>query len=314
MTLLQNPQLNDGDLELLSAYIDNQLAAGERGALEERLRLDPRLQAALEELRGTVAVLREIEPLPLPRSFTLDPAAFARRPSPLFGWLRLGATLASLLLAMTFAVDLVGQGGMVGAPSAPAPAAAPQSNDSASAERSGFSQATAAPAAAAATAAPAAAEAPAMPAAPMPAAAPTAAPMAAAASEPTAAPAAAGAPAATAALAADAALPTQTTLPDADAQSSETTITEPEAPESVLVAEATPAPAGYSSPDSSTKTVPGDTAVGQAQESAPPAQGAPAPQPSPQPAIRPLRLFQIGLASLVLLLGLAAIWVRRRGS
>jgi hypothetical protein len=313
MTLLQNPQLNDGDLELLSAYIDNQLAAGERGALEERLRLDPRLQAALEELRGTVAVLREIEPLPLPRSFTLDPAAFARRPSPLFGWLRLGATLASLLLAMTFAVDLVGRGGMVGTPAAPA--AAPQSSDSTSAERNGFMQATAAPAAAAATAAPAAAEAPAMPAAPMPAAEPTAAILAAPAVEPTTVPAAAaGAPAATAAPAADAALPTQTTLPNADTQSSETTITEPEAPESAPAAEATPPPAAYSPLDGSTKTVPGDTAGGQAQEPAPPAQGAPAPQPSPQPAIPPLRLVQIGLASLVLLLGLAAIWVRRRGS
>jgi hypothetical protein len=311
MTLLQNPQLNDGDIELLSAYIDNQLAAGERGALEERLRLDPRLQAALEELRGTVAVLREIEPLPLPRSFTLDPAAFARRPSPLFGWLRLGATLASLLLAMTFAVDLVrlgGSSGSVSAPAAAAPTAAPQVSDSASAERSGFSQATAAPAAAAATAAPEAAEAPAMPAAPMPASEPTAALLIAA--EPTAAPPAAGAPAATAAPAADAALPTQTTLPDADTQSSETTITEPEAPLSAPAAEATSPPAAYSPLDSSTKTVPGDTSGGQAQDSAPPAQRAPA----PQSAIRPLRLFQIGLASLVLLLGLAAIWVRRRGS
>jgi anti-sigma factor RsiW len=131
MTLLQNQQLNDDDLELLSAYIDNQLVAGERGALEERLRREPGLRTALEELRGTVAVLRELEPLRPPRSFTLDPAAFAPRPSPLFGWMRLGATLASVLLALTFAIDFVGRGGSLGgagAPAAAAPTAAPQSS------------------------------------------------------------------------------------------------------------------------------------------------------------------------------------------
>ncbi len=183
MTLLQNPQLNDGDNELLSAYIDNQLAAGERGALEERLRHEPRLQAALEDLRGTVAVLRELDPLPLPRSFTLDPAAFARRPSPWFGWLRLGATLASVLLAMTFAVDLVGRGGGMSA-SAPAAAPAPQSSDSAAAERSALMLAAGCAGSDGHCGTSAPAPAPAM------AAAPTAAPMAAAeAPEPTAAPA-----------------------------------------------------------------------------------------------------------------------------
>jgi hypothetical protein len=123
MTVLQNQQLNDDDLELLSAYIDNQLVAGERGALEERLRHEPNLRTALEELRGTVAVLRDLEPLRPPRSFVLDPVAFAPRPSPWFGWMRLGATLASVLLALTFAVDLVGRGGVTStsAPIAAAP-------------------------------------------------------------------------------------------------------------------------------------------------------------------------------------------------
>jgi hypothetical protein len=35
--------------------------------------------------------------------------------------------------------------------------------------------------------------------------------------------------------------------------------------------------------------------------------------PSPQPAIRPIRLIEISLAGLALLLGLGALWVRRRG-
>src|SRR5262245_17553319 len=117
MTIPQNRQLSDDELEILSAYIDNQLAASERGALEQRLARDPALRSALDELRGTVVLLHELPTLPPPRSFALDPAAFAPRPSPLFGWLRLGATLASVLLAITFAVDFVGSSG--------APASAP---------------------------------------------------------------------------------------------------------------------------------------------------------------------------------------------
>ncbi len=95
------------------------------------------------------------------------------------------------------------------------------------------------------------------------------------------------------------ALPTQTALPNADAQNSETTITEPRTLESAPAAEATAAPFGYSSPDSTEKTAPAD-AGGEARRL--PASGAGLLQPAPQPAIRPLRLVQIGLASLVLLL------------
>src|SRR5262245_34906033 len=103
MTIPQNRQPSDDELELLSAYLDNQLTAAERATLEQRLGREPALRAALDELGGTVALLRELAPLTPPRSFALDPAAFAPRPSPLFGWLRLGATLASVLLAVTFA-------------------------------------------------------------------------------------------------------------------------------------------------------------------------------------------------------------------
>src|SRR5205814_4826744 len=102
MTVRQNPQLNEDDLELLSAYIDNQLAAAERGTLEARLEREPALRGALDELRGAVALLRDLPALTPPRSFALDPVAFAPRRSPLFGWLRMGATLASVLLALTF--------------------------------------------------------------------------------------------------------------------------------------------------------------------------------------------------------------------
>jgi hypothetical protein len=302
MTLLQNQQLNDDDLELLSAYIDNQLAAGERGALEERLRHEPRLHSALEELRGTVTVLRELEPLRPPRTFTLDPVAFAPRPSPLFGWLRLGATLASVLLALTFAADFIGRSG--GAPTASAPVAPPLSGGSAT-QRSAFEAPTAAPAAAAATAAPAAPVAPAAVAAPEPTAAPAAAEAPAAAVPAAAAPTAAPAPTAS--------LPAS---PKANPSASgDTAITAPapqEAAPTVAPAEQpTSAPLSYASPESGATSAPAQPAGGQAIIA--PENQQPVAQPAPALALRPLRLVQIGLGALVLLLGLGALWVRRQG-
>src|SRR5207249_744866 len=193
MTVPQNQQLSDADLELLSAYIDNQLTADERATLEQRLRDEPALRGTLDELRGTVTLLRDIPPLPPPRSFTLDPAAFAPRPSRLFGWLRLGATLASVLLALTFAVDFVGRSGVPGAPTAGggaavAPAPAQQESQRSTLLLATSAPAAGAPAAAAPTSAPAAAMAPAEATAAPKFAEPTPLPLAAGGAAPTAAP------------------------------------------------------------------------------------------------------------------------------
>lgn len=68
----QQPEpLSDNDRELLSAYLDQQLKAEEQAHLEERLLVEPLLRAELEELRATVQIVRELQPMPLPRSFTL---------------------------------------------------------------------------------------------------------------------------------------------------------------------------------------------------------------------------------------------------
>jgi hypothetical protein len=319
MTLLQNQQLNDDDLELLSAYIDNQLVAEERGALEERLRREPRLRTALEELRGTVAVLRDLEPLRPPRSFVLDPVAFAPRPSPWFGWMRLGATLASVLLALTFAADLIRLGGGAVSTSAPLPAAAPTAAAApAAAERSALTAPTAAPAAMSGAAeAPTAAPAAALPApaatpeatAAPDAAAPTAEPAPTVAAEaqqapaielPTAAPAATAAP-----LMAPAEAPTSISAAEAT-QNDDTALSEPAAD-----AQPTALPQlSYAPPETNTQAAPAGSAGGQppvAQEPEAPNQR----QASSQP-LRPIRLVQIGLASLALLLGLGALWARRQ--
>ncbi|HEY3231912.1 MAG TPA: hypothetical protein VGJ87_21960 [Roseiflexaceae bacterium] len=312
MTVPQNQQLSDADLELLSAYIDNRLTADERATLEQRLRDEPALRGTLDDLRGTVTLLRGLPPLTPPRSFTLDPAAFAPRPSPLFGWLRLGATLASVLLALTFAVDLVGRGGgLTGSAPAAAPAPAGLSQPQRSALTLTEAPAAAAPAAenAAPTAAPAAPLiAPAAPAA-------TAAPAAGgAAAVPTSAPAATAAPAAAAQATPEA---TDKTRQSADSTSAEAATSAPAlkssgptagylapspaapaaTPAAGYVPPAAPiAPSGSQSPDTLTHQQPLDST-----------QVAPA-----APAIRPIRLVEIGLASLALLLGVGALWTRRR--
>lgn len=117
----QANQRSDEDLELLSAYIDNQLSAAERANLEKRLRADPALRAELEELRTTALVLRDLPPLPPPRSFTLDPAMVKQRRAWFQGWVgRFGGALAALAVMFVLGLSLLrsGTGGMAMAPAA----------------------------------------------------------------------------------------------------------------------------------------------------------------------------------------------------
>src|SRR5262245_26139391 len=97
MTINPNPQLNDSDLELLSAYIDRQLGDGERAALERRLSQEPALRGALDELRATVALLRDLEPIRPPRSFTIPASAATPRRFWLFPWPAIGSALVALV-------------------------------------------------------------------------------------------------------------------------------------------------------------------------------------------------------------------------
>lgn len=64
---------NLNDTELLSAYIDGQLTAEERSALESRLQNDAELRQQLALLRATVDLIRELPQLTAPRDFTLTP-------------------------------------------------------------------------------------------------------------------------------------------------------------------------------------------------------------------------------------------------
>ncbi len=102
MTTYPDPQLNDSDLELLSAYIDQQLTAADRATLEQRLEHEPALQLALEELRTTVGLLRELPAARPPRSFALDPRSVAPKRSWSFPWMQLGSALIAATLLVVF--------------------------------------------------------------------------------------------------------------------------------------------------------------------------------------------------------------------
>ena len=115
--------------ELLSAYLDGQLSAGERARLETQLAADPALRAELEALRHTVALVRDLPPVPIPRNFIL-PQTMAARPRPVpplrprRTWaaplLTAATAFVSLLFVVVLAGDLLlsGTGGQAFAPAA----------------------------------------------------------------------------------------------------------------------------------------------------------------------------------------------------
>ncbi|MBP8973267.1 MAG: hypothetical protein KBH93_05265 [Anaerolineae bacterium] len=78
MSELHSP-LSERDLELLSAYLDGELAGPDKGALEARLAREESLRVALHDLRANRQLLRSLPLLRAPRSFALDPAVYGRR-------------------------------------------------------------------------------------------------------------------------------------------------------------------------------------------------------------------------------------------
>jgi len=112
--------------ELLSAYIDGQLGAEERARLEAQLAIDPALRAELDALRRTVALVRDLPTVAVPRNFILPQTAATtrrqevrtgmagrqpRRARPRRAWvaplLTAATALASLLFVVTLAGDLL---------------------------------------------------------------------------------------------------------------------------------------------------------------------------------------------------------------
>ncbi len=89
--------------EALSAYLDGELSAVDQARLQRDLAQDAALRAELEALRRTVVLVKSAPVVPLPRSFTLDPAAYGRvAPRRLYLYPALRAATAVATLAFVF--------------------------------------------------------------------------------------------------------------------------------------------------------------------------------------------------------------------
>ncbi len=115
------------DIENLSAYLDGDLSRSERTRLEMRIKSDPALAAALEELRQTRALLRRTPQRRAPRNFTLTPRMAGIRPPvprlvPVLSW---ASAVAMALFIFTLGTGLVSQ--LASQSAAPMMAAAPRS-------------------------------------------------------------------------------------------------------------------------------------------------------------------------------------------
>lgn len=118
-------RISPREWENLSAYLDEELPEKERTRLESRLKGNPELKAALEDLRRIRLVLRSQPRLRAHRNFTLTPEMVAKpgvfrnkavtgRFERAFPALRFASALASILLVLVVLGDL-----LTGAPPIP---------------------------------------------------------------------------------------------------------------------------------------------------------------------------------------------------
>jgi anti-sigma factor RsiW len=98
------------DVEKLSAFLDGQLSPLEAARIEARLSVDASLRKVLDDLRVARGLLRRTPRLRAPRNFTLNPMnARVRAPQPrAVPFLRYAGVLASLLFALTTALNTLG--------------------------------------------------------------------------------------------------------------------------------------------------------------------------------------------------------------
>lgn len=103
------PIASSRDVEKLSAYLDGQLKTSEKARLESRLKSEPELASALNDLRQARRILRQLPQRRAPRNFTLTPTMVGQKPPmpgtyPVF---RFASVLAAVLLFFTFATNFM---------------------------------------------------------------------------------------------------------------------------------------------------------------------------------------------------------------
>lgn len=96
------------DIELLSSYLDMQLSKADSARLEARLKTDPQLRSAYEDLRQARTLLGKLPARRAPRNFTLTPRmAGIKPPLPaVFPFFRLASVFALIALFVGYAIDL----------------------------------------------------------------------------------------------------------------------------------------------------------------------------------------------------------------
>jgi hypothetical protein len=97
--------------EMLSAYLDGELSPKEQARVEKHLAQCADCAQNLRTLRQTVALLRELPPVAVPRAFTIRPVQVAKRPSffqtrRAYAYLRAATALATILFAVVLAGDV----------------------------------------------------------------------------------------------------------------------------------------------------------------------------------------------------------------
>jgi hypothetical protein len=114
-------------LESLSAYLDGQLSPRHIRKLESRLKREPALQQALEDLHRTRRLLRSASQVRSPRNFTLTPEMAGKQVTFPRGYtaVRVVAVAASLMFAVVFTGDFLLSSSRLLPGAAPAPAAEP---------------------------------------------------------------------------------------------------------------------------------------------------------------------------------------------
>lgn len=129
----QNGRIHTQVAELLSAYIDDEVTAEERALVESHLATCTSCTHDMAALRQTVSLVGQLPYVPAPRPFTLResdvrPARPARRAWWRLPWAQGLAAAAAILLCVVVVagVYVLGQGGTVGVPAAPAPVAMQQ--------------------------------------------------------------------------------------------------------------------------------------------------------------------------------------------
>ncbi len=95
------------DIEQLSAYLDGQLSPSDSARLESRLKSDPELASAYNDIRSARGILRKLPLRKAPRNFTLTRKMVGLKP-PLprtYPTFRFATAFATFLFAMTVAVN-----------------------------------------------------------------------------------------------------------------------------------------------------------------------------------------------------------------